>query len=338
MEDGRRHFNLRSNPTGKRNVSSRNQDKNSHAMTSHSENGASAGAISNTTFTTSDTAPQGSGGLPSGATPFAMPQEFAEFMREMRTSLSQLNGKLDKVITEITALKHDMAETKRTVSDLEESLNFTSEKVVFMEKEALPKMRSGLDQRINELEEKIILNEIHDRKMNLLVYGLPEKSSENVYMIIRDVFAHFMNISHDDAERIPLVNAHRLPGPNREHDPTGPRPQGPGQPPAIIIKFGRMIDRERLLHGFERRPRQGQQGGDPSGGEPSPFGRVTIRTDLPQKMKKERGRLASIAYKIRKRDGLATRIKIVGTKVLLQTRKSTRSGSTPGKWANWSEV
>ena len=61
-------------------------------MTSHSENGASAGAISNATCTTSDTAPQGSGGLPRGATPFAMPQEFAEFMREMRTSLSQLNG------------------------------------------------------------------------------------------------------------------------------------------------------------------------------------------------------------------------------------------------------
>ena len=150
-----------------------------------------------------------------------------------------------------------------------------------------------------------------------------------------------MNISKDEAVRIPLVNAHRLPVPShgREFTASGSRSQP--QPPAIIIRFGRMIDRERLLYGFERRPRPHQQRVEPTSEAeertpPSPYSRVTIRTDLPPKMRKERGKLASTAYAIRKNDHLATRIKIAGTKVILQTRKITRNGSTPDKWTDWS--
>ena len=231
------------------------------------------------------------------------------------------------------------ANTKKTVSDLETGLTYTSDKVSSIEKEDLPQLRSLIDKKIEELEEKVTLSEIHDRKQNLLIYGVRQRNEkEDIYEVAQDVFVHFMGISREEAARIPLTNAHRL-RPPTTRGAAGARPQ----PPIIIIRFVRMIDRDRLLYGFERRPRQPSTHPSTSAQphipppESSPFSKVTIRTDLPPKMKRERGRLASVAYTLRKKDHLATRIKILGSKIILQTRKITRNGAAPENWSAWSE-
>ena len=186
---------------------------------------------------------------------------------------------------------------------------------------------------------------------------------------------------------IPIVNAHRLPQSRRDS------PHSERQPPAIIVRFARIYDRDRLLHAFEHQSRRRQQptpgrsatpGASPSDSDVSPpgseapgtqpsdsdtpgtqpsvreassgqapetspppvgdtpptqpaFSRVTIRTDLPPAMKRERGRLATIAYNIRRNNHLSTRITVSGTKVLLQTRKHVKTGEKPGPWSNWKE-
>ena len=84
-----------------------------------------------------------------------------------------------------------------------------------------------------------------------------------------------------------------------------------------------MSDRYRLLYASGYRPRQLQQPeqpaqpGDDTSTAPIAFIRVFIRTDSPLVLKRERGRMAGVAYNIRKNNGLSTRNKIVGTSVIL---------------------
>ena len=124
--------------------------------------------------------------------------------------------------------------------------------------------------------------------------------------------------------------------------PTGKQPtsQPKNEPCPIIIRFASMFDRDRVLHAYEFQPRKNQR--DPANSssqatwDPA-YARVSVRTDLPPKLKKERGRLAAIAYKLRREDKVATRIKLSGSKVLLQTRKNGRDGAPNTAWVTWSE-
>ncbi|XP_072171894.1 uncharacterized protein [Diadema setosum] len=71
-----------------------------------------------------------------------------------------------------------------------------------------------------------------------------------------------------DAIGIPLVAAHRLQQP--KHTFAGNIPDLERQPPAIIVRFARMIDWDRLLNAYERRPRQPRQQPTPPGTVPVP--------------------------------------------------------------------
>lgn len=55
---------------------------------------------------------------------------------------------------------------------------------------------------------------------------------------------------------------------------------------------------------------------------PTAFARVTVRTDVPPKMKCDRGRLTSIAFNIRKNNNLAISIRIFGSKVFTTNENS----------------
>ena len=69
------------------------------------------------------------------------------------------------------------------------------------------------------LENKIISLEIHNRKSNLLFYGINQNEGENVYKVLKDAFA---TLGVDDAPMIAIANAHRLSG--RPDQPAWTRP------------------------------------------------------------------------------------------------------------------
>ena len=266
-------------------------------------------------------------------------------MKQMFAQLSHdMNSRFDAMSQDLHMMKAELTQTRRAIQDLETSVSFNADKIKMVEKEALPKIREEIECKTAELEEKLMLLELHHRKQNLLVYGVPEGKNENIYSTVYGVIAHFLQVSESVAIKTSLVNAHRLPAP--KHTTAAPRP--------LIIRFANMEDRNRLLSAFEQPNRQrrnevsGQQHAQqPSqqAAEPPPrqqataeifsYDRVTIRTDLPPLMKRERGRLATLAYKIRKEKHLATRIRINGTKLSLQTRQPARNGSPQSSWANW---
>lgn len=58
---------------------------------------------------------------------------------------------------------------------------------------------------------------------------------------------------------------------------------------------------------------------------------ITVRSDLPPSMKRERGRLSSIAYKLRQEKKLMTRIKVFNMKVILQRNATGKTPGLPGE-------
>lgn len=269
----------------------------------------------------------------------------------------QMNGKFDLIIEDISTIKRELRETKGAVMELETSVNINEAKLKEIEKDTIPKLKDELAKKNQALEEKIMLLELHDRKQNLLIYGVNEARGENIYSTVRDVIAHFL--SPQTAANMNMY-AHRLPQPPHTNDKSTPRP--------IIVRFGNIRDRDELLSAFEqprRKPDQAMHRNAPptsvstsqstpsandtlqSGQEPSTpeaatapvtrYDRVTIRSDLPPVMKRERGRLASLAFKLRKEKHVATRIRISGTRVFLQTRPKPGINGTPAAWKIWNE-
>ena len=184
----------------------------------------------------------------------------------------------------------------------------------------------------DEMEERFLLLEMHDRKLNLLFYGVKPSPYEDPYVKAREVISSLLGITMEEAKRIHLVNAHRLPTklPPEQQGRDANSGSSPPRPQPIIVRFGTMLDRDRIIKAYENPGRQRYD-------DESPFARMTVRSDLPAKMKRERGKLAAAAYKIRKDKEYQTRIKIVGTKIALQTRKVNKRGGTASNWTDWTE-
>ena len=106
----------------------------------------------------------------------------------------QVNTKLDSVINELGSLNTDLEQTKETVSELQTSFTNKSDRLLAVQNKSLPELRNYIDEKLVELDEKQTLNGIHERKQNLLVYGIPSKPEENIHETVHDIFCHFLNI------------------------------------------------------------------------------------------------------------------------------------------------
>ena len=168
--------------------------------------------------------------------PVAVPSQLIKVIHEggERNVLHLVNTKLDSVINEVGSLNTDLEQTKKTVSELQTSLTNKSNRLLAVENKSLPELRNYIDEKIAELDEKLTLSEIHERKHNHLVYGIPSKPEENIHETVHD------NIPQKEAMLIPVVNAHHLPSLNQGN------PDSERQPHAIIIRFACMLDRDRL--------------------------------------------------------------------------------------------
>ena len=227
--------------------------------------------------------------------------------RNIESSFSKVFDKLDHLTTDIAAIK-----TK--VSEIEGSVCFNSEKVKEIEKDIIPKVKANLESQIADLQKQLTTMEIYNRRANLLFYGLAEDRNENVCKVIRECIVS-LGINEVEAANMAFVNAHRLPR-RATQNTSSNQPQVPNP---IIVKFVYMADRNKVLAAFEnvRRPRDN----DPLlSGTPAPA-RVSVRTDLPPALKARRGYLAKVAYQMRKKDGVSTKIFLQQTKVCLQWKQ-----------------
>lgn len=249
--------------------------------------------------------------------------DFTNFSKEMRSMFNEFEGRIsnklkkidDKFSSIFNELREEVNEIKAEVSEVhtdvqnmkeqieavESSIEYHSEKVSDVEREQnekREKCESELNEKIDSLNQKLMMLEKHDRKYNLIFYGVTEEQGEKLFGKMRGWFIQYLKLEEDRVKKIHFSNGHRLPS---EYE--GPRP--------VIMRFLSYEDRELVMSNAHKLAGT----------------RMKILTDLPVQMKKERQRLAKIAYSIRQNEKLKTRIRDHGVQMLLEVKKEES-----GKW------
>lgn len=151
-----------------------------------------------------------------------------------------------------------------------------------------------MTEKINDLDKKLLQLEKHDRKHNLIFHGIDEEKNEKIYDKMRNYFVQSLHLDAEKARHIYFSNGHRLPVDAKF---TGQKP--------VIMRFTNYEDRELVLAQAFNLAGSG----------------ISILTDLPVVMQKERQRLAKVDYSIRQNEKLKTRIRDKGLDMVLEVRK-----------------
>ena len=214
----------------------------------------------------------------------------------------KFTGMFDNLQEEIKGLREEVTESKTKfieldtkVTEIEKSIEFNSktcEDKAVAQTDSLNKVKAELEGKVQELENKLLLQEKQDRKYNLLFYGITEEPNEDIEDKLKNIFLKDLKLDYGRVSNMYFAHGHRIPTKS-----PGPKP--------IILRFAQYSDRDLMLSnayklaGSKRR----------------------IIADWPVQMKNERGRLSKIAYRIRKNELLQTRIKDKGLDVYLEVRK-----------------
>lgn len=232
---------------------------------------------------------------------------FQEKLEALDNRVSKISGTLEE---EITENKKGLNELKTTVSEVESSLSFQGGQVESQKKELnemwqkqkhfmakikeIEERENAMKSEINALKEKNLDMDRHNRKYNLLFYGIAEPPRENILETVKTFLKNDVKLQEDRIEQIIFANMHRIPK------------TGPGHKP-IIVRFARWEDRELVMN-------QVFKGVLPTA--------KNIQTDLPPVLKEVRYNLQKEAYKLRTgAEKYRTRILEKGTKLKLQIRK-----------------
>ena len=218
-------------------------------------------------------------------------EKFTSIFNELREDLNGVKDELSEVQTDVHNIKEQ-------VDAVERSIEYHAEKVNDIEKEQndnRAKLDIELNEKIESLNNKLMMLEKHDRKYNLIFHGVAEEQGEKLFGKMRGFFVQYLKIEEERVKKIHFSNGHRL-----QSEQEGPRP--------VIMRFISYEDRELVLSNAYQLAGSGKK----------------VLTDLPVPMKKERQRLARVAYKIRQDERLKTRIRDSGLKMVLEVKKETK--------------
>ena len=224
-----------------------------------------------------------------------MDTKFTGMFTEYKKEIEDLRQEVKSSRTEVTEVKTKVKDVSDKVNAVEKSLDFHIKELEEMKKKDIKGAKEYIDEKVAEINQKLLMMEKHDRKYNLLVYGIKEESDESICDKMRDLFVNDLEISQYRVNDMYFAHAHRLPSKKK------------GVPKPIIIRFTNYGDRELVLANAHK-----------LGGT-----RRRIVSDLPLQMKETRGILAKEAYRIRHEEHMQTRIKEKGLTVSLEVRKKT---------------
>jgi len=150
-----------------------------------------------------------------------------------------------------------------------------------------------LEGEVSALRQSLLQSQVHERKHNLLIYGLEgnENSPRETIEIIRKFAVEKLKMDEDFAKRISFKNAHRL---RKRENATTP----------IIAVFLFWTERDAFLRA----------------GKNLAGSRISIRTDLPPELKLKRSILAREAFEMRRDNNIQARVRERGTDVWIETR------------------
>ena len=127
--------------------------------------------------------------------PFVVTDKFAE---KVLQKLEVMNTNIGNVQQEIRVINITLTELQKVVTD-------SSDRLAELKDVNIPGMVNKSKESEAKLMNAITKMEIHDRKLNLLMYGLPTKPSENTAAVIRDAILK-LGLTDEEARYMMLIN------------------------------------------------------------------------------------------------------------------------------------
>lgn len=235
---------------------------------------------------------------------------------DMAELTNTIVSRFDGLAANVATIKKDITELRNGLEDLKATTIDSSARINDLE-QSIPALKNERLKAEKELREAILAMDIHNRKQNLLIYGIAKEAGENVQRKVRDVIGN-LGLSGEVVTNMSLINAHRLP--RRYPGPPGEE-RGPDP---LIVRFGTMFDRDLVLRQYQQKQRDlmvaARENRDAQNRLP-----FRLLIDLPPLLKRRRFELEKCAYRLRKEGNQSTRIRVVGIEVVLEKREK---GST----------
>ncbi|CAG2192465.1 unnamed protein product [Mytilus edulis] len=159
-------------------------------------------------------------------------KNLTELISDVKSEVGQVKSDLSITNTEVTQLRQDHNELERGVGHLESQFNC-------LETEKLEKLKLDIDKKLASLKECQVLLEKHDRKYNVLIYGVEQKPNEIIWEVLENLFVKDLGIEKFKADSFPIANAHRIPA----KAPV----DGTKRPDAIIVRLMHYDDKQFIM-------------------------------------------------------------------------------------------
>lgn len=137
-------------------------------------------------------------------------QKLSQFDLKFTAVFDDMKRELSEIKKEVSGVKSDFTEVKNKVNEMEKSIHFQSEML-----EEYEEKRSDLFQKqrqeLEELQNKILQQEKHDRRYNLLLYGFTEDKNKNLKSLKKTFFKEKLEIQEEEVDSMLFANYHRIP-------------------------------------------------------------------------------------------------------------------------------
>jgi hypothetical protein len=197
---------------------------------------------------------------------------------------------------EVKGIKEEQKHLSKKVKDLEDTVKWQDQEMENLKKKNLQEVK-GLEKKYEKLVGELMNLELHQRKKNLIFYGVEEQQQENSEDVLKKFLKADMKLNAMQVDGMAFSTVHRLPPSTSQ----GRRDQTSKAPRGLIASFVYMEERDLVL----------RNSGTLKGT------RKLVVQDLPIAMKVERAQKAAKAKELRKNGG-KYRVRVVGTRVMLQ--------------------
>ena len=172
------------------------------------------------------------------------------------TKLNNIQGKLDKLLSEIQDLKIQVAKLEKEKEELRASLESTQAEVEVLKEQACVtaatlKITTDKIVKLEELERRVVKQECFNRRNNIKFFGISDneqESPEDTEAVLRNFLHKEMKLSKKHLHNIEFERVHRIPTRVREEKINQhPRP--------IIAKVSFFKDKQQIKSHIKHLPK-----------------------------------------------------------------------------------
>ena len=238
---------------------------------------------------------------------------------ELVDAINALNITLTEISTKLTNLSNH-----KDIKEITDSVSFNADSVEDIKNKVIPALQTKMDAnmkslkvdllvKVDENKEKIVDQEAHSRRRNIIINGVEELNEENTEEVAKQFLVDNLKLEQGEVDDYVFRDIHRLPkAKNRDGSVnTKPRP--------IIVAFIRQKDRNAAMkNAYNLKNTQ-----------------LSIKSDLPKHLNELRS--AMLRERQRLKDAnpqIKYRVAERSYKPVLQRADGVIEGTTRTKWVN----